>query len=263
MKVTFLGTGTSQGVPVIGCTCEVCRSLDYRDKRLRTSILIETGYQSFIIDTGPDFRQQMLREQVKRIDAVIFTHAHRDHTAGLDDVRAYNFMQEMDMPVYGTKPVLDQLKVEYAYAFAKEFYPGIPRLTLNLIEEDAFTLNGVSILPLPVMHLRMPVLGFRIDNFSYITDANFIPAETLLKLKGTETLVLNALQREQHISHFNLAEALKMVETIKPRHSYFTHISHKLGLHADVARELPDNVSLAYDGLKISCPSASSGSLVP
>ena len=252
MKVTFLGTGTSQGVPVIGCTCEVCRSIDFRDKRLRTSILIEIRDQTFIIDTGPDFRQQMLREQVKRIDAVIFTHAHRDHTAGLDDVRAYNFMQQMDMPVYGTPSVLDQLKIEYAYAFAKDYYPGIPRLTMHSIDGEAFTVNGIPFLPLPVMHLHMPVLGFRIENFSYITDANYIPPETMEKLEGTETLVLNALQREQHISHFNLSEALDMVETIRPNHTYFTHISHKLGLHADVAKELPDHVSLAFDGLQIS-----------
>jgi phosphoribosyl 1,2-cyclic phosphate phosphodiesterase len=251
LKVTFLGTGTSQGVPVIGCTCEVCRSIDFRDKRLRTSILIEISDQSFIIDTGPDFRQQMLREQVRRIDAVIFTHAHRDHTAGLDDVRAYNFMQQMDMPVYGTPQVLEQLKIEYAYAFAKEYYPGIPRLTLNPIDGTSFSVNGISFIPLPVMHLQMPVLGFRVENFSYITDANYIPPETIEKLKGTETLVLNALQREQHISHFNLSEALAMVETIKPAHTYFTHISHKLGLHADVAKELPDHVSLAFDGLQL------------
>jgi phosphoribosyl 1,2-cyclic phosphate phosphodiesterase len=251
LKVTFLGTGTSQGVPVIGCTCEVCRSIDFRDKRLRSSILIEIKDQSFIIDTGPDFRQQMLREQVRRLDAVIFTHAHRDHTAGLDDVRAYNFMQQMDMPVYGTTQVLDQLKVEYAYAFVKDYYPGIPRLSLNTINGEAFTVNGISFLPLPVMHLQMPVLGFRVENFSYITDANFIPPETIERLEGTEILVLNALQREQHISHFNLAEALDMVETIQPRHTYLTHISHKLGLHADVAKELPDHVSLAFDGLQV------------
>jgi phosphoribosyl 1,2-cyclic phosphate phosphodiesterase len=253
MNVTFLGTGTSQGVPVIGCSCEVCTSLDYRDKRLRTSIHIETDDQSLVIDTGPDFRQQMLREQIKRIDAIIFTHAHRDHTAGLDDVRAYNFMQNMDMPVYGTQPVLDQLQVEYAYAFAKEYYPGIPRLTLNLIGDQRFGINGTTITPLPVMHLKLPVLGFRIGNFSYITDANFIPEETMKRLQGTEVLVLNALQREPHISHFNLQEALAMVEKLKPVKTYFTHISHKLGLHSDVTRELPENVSLAYDGLRISC----------
>jgi len=253
LRITFLGTGTSQGVPVIGCSCEVCRSLDYRDKRLRTSILVEIENQSIIIDTGPDFRQQMLRENVKRIDAVIFTHAHRDHTAGLDDVRAYNFMQQMDMPVYGTEAVLDQLKIEYAYAFAKEYYPGIPRLTLNLIDGKDFIVNGIQVIPLPVMHLKLPVLGFRFKNFSYITDANFIPEETIEKLKGTEVLVLNALQRDPHISHFNLEEATKMVDRIKPAQTFFTHISHKLGTHADVSDELPENIQLAYDSLQITC----------
>lgn len=252
MRITFLGTGTSQGVPVIGCTCEVCRSLDFRDKRLRTSVHIEIENQSLVVDTGPDFRQQMLREQIKRIDAILFTHAHRDHTAGLDDVRAYNFMQEMDMPVYGTQPVLEQLQVEYAYAFAKKYYPGIPRITLHQIDGQAFSVNGIDVVPLPVVHLKMPVLGFRIQNFSYITDANFIPDETLEKLKGTEILVLNALQRAEHISHFNLQQALAMVERIKPVQTYFTHISHKLGMHADVAKELPADVSLAFDGLQIS-----------
>ena len=251
MKITFLGTGTSQGVPVIGCTCEVCSSLDFRDKRLRSSIHVELSNQSFVVDTGPDFRQQMLRERVKRIDAVLFTHAHRDHTAGLDDVRAYNFMQRMDMPVYGTQPVLDQLKVEYAYAFVKESYPGIPRLLFNLIDEGPFSVNGVNVLPLPVMHLKMPVFGFRFVNFSYITDANFIPDKTMEKLKGTEILVLNALQREPHISHFNLKEAVSMVEKIQPRLTYFTHISHKLGTHAEVSKELPPNVMLAYDGQQL------------
>jgi phosphoribosyl 1,2-cyclic phosphate phosphodiesterase len=252
LRITFLGTGTSQGVPVIGCTCEVCCSLDYRDKRLRTSILIEVENQTFVVDTGPDFRQQMLRENVKRLDAVLFTHAHRDHTAGLDDVRAYNFMQGSDMPVYGTKPVLEQIKGEYAYAFAKEYYPGIPRLTLNEIGNANFQINQITVTPLPVLHLKLPVLGFRINNFSYVTDANNIPDETLEKLKGTEILVLNALQREPHISHFNLQEALAMVEKIKPRKAYFTHISHKLGTHADVSEELPTGVQLAYDGLRLS-----------
>jgi phosphoribosyl 1,2-cyclic phosphate phosphodiesterase len=251
MKVTFLGSGTSQGVPVIGCTCEVCQSLDFRDKRLRSSIQVEISNQSFIVDTGPDFRQQMLRERVKRIDAILFTHAHRDHTAGLDDVRAYNFMQKMDMPVYGTQEVLDQLKIEYAYAFAKDSYPGIPRLLLNLIDSTPFSVNGVDILPLPVLHLKLPVLGFRFGSFSYITDANFIPDSTLEKLQGTEMLVLNALQRESHISHFNLDEALAMVEKIKPKKTYFTHISHKLGTHADVSKELPSDIVLAYDGLQL------------
>jgi phosphoribosyl 1,2-cyclic phosphate phosphodiesterase len=251
MKITFLGSGTSQGVPVIGCTCEVCTSLDFRDKRLRSSIHIETSHQSFVVDTGPDFRQQMLRERVKRIDALLFTHGHRDHTAGLDDVRAYNFMQKMDMPVYGAQPVLDQLKIEYAYAFIKDSYPGIPRLLLNLIDDEPFSVNGIKVLPLPVMHLKMPVHGFRFGNFSYITDANFIPDETLDKLSGTEILVLNALQREPHISHFNLEEALFMADKINPKLTYLTHISHKLGTHAAVTKELPSNVLLAYDGLQL------------
>ena len=252
MNITFLGTGTSQGVPVIGCTCEVCTSLDFRDKRLRSSIQVEVSNQSFVIDTGPDFRQQMLRERVKRIDAILFTHAHRDHTAGLDDVRAYNFMQKMDMPVYGRQQVLDQLKIEYAYAFVKDSYPGIPRLLLNLIDQDPFTVNGVQVIPLPVMHLKLPVLGFRFENFSYITDANNIPDDTIEKLEGTEVLVLNALQREPHISHFNLKEALQMIERIAPKTTFLTHISHRLGTHADVSKELPANVMLAYDGMQLS-----------
>lgn len=251
MTITFLGTGTSQGVPVIGCTCEVCTSLDFRNKRLRSSIQLETEGQSFVIDTGPDFRQQMLRERVKRIDAILFTHAHRDHTAGLDDVRAYNFMQKMDMPVYGRQQVLEQLKVEYAYAFDKNSYPGIPRLLLHEIDEEPFTVNGVSIQPLPVMHLKLPVLGFRFNDFSYITDANYISDETIQKLKGTKVLVLNALQREPHISHFNLSEALETVKRIAPEQTYLTHISHKLGLHGEVSKELPENVMLAYDGMQI------------
>lgn len=253
MKVTFLGSGTSQGVPVIGCTCEVCTSLDYRDKRLRSSIRVEISGQSFIVDTGPDFRQQMLRENVTHVDAVLFTHSHRDHTAGLDDVRAYNFIQAMDMPVYGTEPTLDHLKLEYAYAFDKVSYPGIPRLELNLIEDQPFSINGVKVIPLPVLHLKMPVLGFRFGNFSYITDANHIPETTIEKLIGTEVLVLNALQVEPHVSHFNLKEALKMVVKIQPGRTYFTHISHKLGLHAAIEKDLPPDVALAFDGLEVVC----------
>jgi phosphoribosyl 1,2-cyclic phosphate phosphodiesterase len=229
----------------------VCTSLDFRDKRLRASIHVEIDGMSIVVDTGPDFRQQMLREHISRLDAVIFTHAHRDHTAGLDDVRAYNFMQQMDMPVYGTLPTLDQLRVEYAYAFHPNAYPGLPRLTLNEIDENPFSINGTSILPLPVLHLKLPVFGFRFGNFSYITDANYISEDTLERLKGTEVLVLNALQREWHVSHFNLEEALKMIEIISPGRTFLTHISHKLGIHAAVERELPKNVSLAFDGMQL------------
>jgi phosphoribosyl 1,2-cyclic phosphate phosphodiesterase len=253
LTITFLGTGTSQGVPVIGCECAVCKSLDYRDKRSRTALHISIQGRSFVIDTGPDFRHQMLRENIKRLDAVLFTHAHRDHTAGLDDVRAFNFLQGIDMPVYGTEATCNQLRVEYAYAFAKEVYPGIPRLNLNVIEEETFIIEGVKFLPLPVLHLRMPVLGFRVGNFSYITDAKTIPDTTFEKLKGTEVLVLNALQHEPHISHFNLEEALLMVDRIKPRKAYFTHVSHKLGLHAAVEKSLPENIHLAFDGLQFDC----------
>lgn len=251
MRITFLGTGTSQGVPVIGCTCEVCSSLDFRDKRLRTALHIQLQEQSWVVDTGPDFRQQMLREHIQRLDAVIFTHAHRDHTAGLDDVRAYNFLQQMDMPIYGTQPTLDQLRVEYAYAFEKNAPLGLPRLDLREIDDNPFTIAGFEIIPLPVMHLRMPVFGYRFGNFSYITDANFIPDKTLERLKGTEILVLNALQHEPHVSHFNLTQALTQAKAINAKKTYLLHMSHRLGLHAAIEKSLPDNVSLAYDGLQL------------
>ncbi len=251
MKVTFLGTGTSQGVPVIGCQCEVCRSLDYRDKRLRTSVHIETDGHSIVIDTGPDFRQQMLRERIQKLDFVVFTHSHKDHTAGLDDVRAFNFKQNMDMPLYGTAPVLNQLKTEYYYAFLEKKYPGTPQLQLHEIDENPFNVKGLEIIPLPVTHLHLPVLGFRIGSFSYITDANYIPPETFKKLEGSETLVLNALQKEPHISHFNLDEAVAIAQKIGAKKTYFTHISHKLGLHKKVSEELPENIELGYDGLII------------
>jgi phosphoribosyl 1,2-cyclic phosphate phosphodiesterase len=252
LTITFLGTGTSQGVPVIGCTCEVCCSLDFRDKRLRTSVHIEVQGKSLVIDTGPDFRQQMLREEIAHLDGVLFTHAHRDHTAGLDDVRAFNFKQGISMPVLGSKATLEQLQSDFAYIFGPKEYPGLPRIALTEINDQPFTFEGIPILPLPVLHFRMPVLGFRIGNFSYITDTNTIPDETLRMLEGTEVLVLTALQREQHISHFNLKEAIDMVHRIHPAKAYFTHISHKLGLHADVTQELPPSMHLAYDGLRLS-----------
>lgn len=252
MKITFLGTGTSQGVPVIGCTCEVCRSLDYRDKRLRSSVHVEADGVSIVIDTGPDFRQQMLREGISRLDAVVFTHGHRDHLAGLDDVRAYNFLQDSDMPLYASSMVLQQIKTEFYYAFDEHKYPGIPQLQLHAIDNQPFRVGNVTITPLPVMHMRLPVLGFRIGNFSYITDANLIPDSTMDMLKGTEVLVLNALQKEKHISHFNLQEALEMAKRIGAGKTFFTHISHKLGLHKKVQSELPESVALGQDGLSVS-----------
>ncbi len=251
MKITFLGTGTSQGVPVIGCDCDVCRSLDYRDKRLRTSVHIEANGKSFVIDTGPDFRQQMLQENIKRLDAVIFTHGHKDHTAGLDDVRAYNFLQRMNMPVYGQKQLLEQLRIEFYYAFEPQKYPGIPLLDLIEITDQPFEASGVTFTPLPVQHLHMPVLGFRINDFSYITDANFIPEETFKKLEGTKILALNALQREKHVSHFNLEQAIGIAKRIGAQQTYFIHISHKLGTHKLIEKELSRSIALAYDGLSI------------
>jgi phosphoribosyl 1,2-cyclic phosphate phosphodiesterase len=251
LKVVFLGTGTSQGVPIIGCGCEVCRSLDYRDKRLRSSAYIEVGDKRIIIDTGPDFRQQVLRESISHLDAILFTHAHRDHTAGLDDIRAFNFIQEMDMPAYATVDVLTQLQTDFEYIFAKQNYFGLPRLELHEIDSMPFSVGGVRVVPLPVMHLRLPVTGFRIGNFSYITDANHIPDSTIELLKGTSVLALNALQITEHLSHFNLEQALQMVEVIKPQRAYFTHISHKLGLHSKIEKLLPANVQHAYDGLEL------------
>jgi len=252
LKVTFLGTGTSQGIPVIGCGCEVCQSMDYRDKRLRTSIHVEIENKSFVIDTGPDFRQQALRERIKKLDAVIFTHSHKDHTAGLDDVRAYNYFQKAAMPVYGAPEVHEQLKREFYYAFAEKKYPGIPQLDLIELNGDNFNVQGIPIVTLPVNHLHLPVLGFRFQDFSYITDANHIPQGTLDKLKGTKTLVLNALQKEKHVSHFNLDEALEMARVINAETTYFVHMSHRMGPHKEVESSLPATVKLAYDGLSLS-----------
>ncbi len=249
MKVTFLGTGTSQGVPVIACTCDVCRSVDFRDKRLRSSVHIEVDDLSIVIDTGPDFRQQMLREQIKHVDAILYTHAHKDHTAGMDDVRSFNFKQKMDMPIYATKDVLTQLEREFSYVFAEFKYPGVPQIATNEIENQPFNIDQTLITPIEVLHYKLPVLGFRIKDFTYITDANYIAEEEKEKIKGSKYLVLNALQREEHISHFNLEQAVELVKELKPEQAYFTHISHKLGKHRVVAEELPENIELAHDGL--------------
>lgn len=251
MKVTFLGTGTSQGVPVIGCTCMVCKSLDFRDKRYRSSIHIQIGKLSLVIDTGPDFRSQMLRAGISELDAIVFTHEHKDHTAGLDDIRPFNFKQQKDMPVFGKRQVLDQLKREFAYVFTGKRYPGVPQVDTIEIEESPFTIEGVTITPIPVLHYKLPILGFRIGDFTYITDANYIPDESMRLMEGTEILVLNALQKESHISHFTLDEAVEMARKIGAKQTYFTHISHRLGLHNTVESELPEGIALAYDGLQL------------
>ena len=251
MKVTFLGTGTSQGVPVIACDCKVCRSLDYRDNRTRTSIHIEVDGQSIVFDTGPDFREQMLRERINHLDAVIYTHEHKDHTAGLDDVRSYNFKQDMDMPVYARKPVLEQIQREFAYIFAANKYPGIPKVELNEIENKPFKVNGVGIQPVDVMHHKLPVFGYRIKDFTYITDVNFIPDDEKEKIKGSKVLVLSALQKNSHLSHFNLEQAIETVKELEIPQAYFIHMGHRMGLHRDIEQELPNGMELSYDGLQI------------
>lgn len=232
----------------------VCQSLDYRDKRLRTSIHIDVKGNSLVVDTGPDFRQQMLRAGIRKLDAVLFTHEHKDHTAGLDDIRPFNFAQKKDMPVFARQPVIEQIQREFAYIFSSNRYPGIPQVDCIEITESPFQFEGVSITPIPVLHYKLPVLGFRIGDFSYITDANFIPDESLSKLEGTEVLVLNALQQESHISHFTLEQAIEQALKIGAKTTYFTHISHRLGLHQEVERNLPEGIFLAYDGLQISIP---------
>lgn len=249
--LTFLGTGTSQGVPVIGCDCDVCQSVDYRDKRLRTSAHLQIGDNSFIIDSGPDFRQQVLRERIKKLDALLFTHEHKDHTSGLDDIRAYNFLQHTDMPLYGEPRVLKQIQIEFAYIFSGANYPGIPRVKLFPISEEAFSIADVVIQPIRVNHYKLPILGFRIGNLSYITDAKFISEQSKDIIKGSEIIVLNALRREPHISHFSLSEAVNLLEELQPKQAYLTHISHLLGLHRAVEAELPEFIRLAYDGLKV------------
>jgi phosphoribosyl 1,2-cyclic phosphate phosphodiesterase len=252
VKVTFLGTGTSQGVPLIACSCEVCRSTDERDKRLRTSILIQENNANIVIDSGPDFRQQVLRTGIQHLDALIFTHAHKDHIAGMDDIRGFNFRMKKAIDVYCTEKVEEGIRREFYYIFSENRYPGIPEIQLHRIHNSAdFEAAGIAFTPVQVMHLHLPVLGFRTGDFAYITDANFIEPEEKEKLRGCRVLVLNALRKEKHISHFTLQEALDMIEELKPQRAYLTHISHQLGMHAKVEEELPANVRLAYDGLEI------------
>ena len=251
IKVTFLGTGTSQGVPLIACDCEVCVSKNAQDKRLRSSILVESEKTRITIDTGPDFRQQLLREKIQKLDAVVFTHEHKDHIAGLDEVRAFNYINKVRMPVYATTRVQDALKREFAYIFADEKYPGIPEIDLYDLENDTFQIGDLVIEPINVLHYKLPVKAFKINNFAYVTDANFIPEEEKEKLKNLDVLVLNALRREQHISHFTFKEAIELVKELNPKKAYFTHISHQLGLHTKVNKELPSNIELAFDGLQL------------
>ena len=251
IKITFLGTGTSQGIPVIACNCKICLSTDKKDNRLRTSILVETQGKTICIDTGPDFRQQMLRAKVQKLDAVIYTHEHKDHTAGMDDIRAFNFKQKKAMELFTDLNVEACLKKEFSYAFQKNPYPGVPRLNLNRIENKPFDVLGILFRPIQLMHYKLPVFGFRIGDFAYCTDVNYISPEEKKKLIGLKVLVISALRKEEHISHFSLSQALDVIDELKPEKAYLTHISHLLGLHKEVSKELPQNVEIAFDELTI------------
>jgi phosphoribosyl 1,2-cyclic phosphate phosphodiesterase len=253
VKITFLGTGTSQGVPVIACDCNICLSSDPFDKRLRTSLLIEKDETTLVFDAGPDFRQQMLREHVTRLDAIILTHEHKDHIAGLDDVRAFNYKSQDAIDIYSEDRVQKVIKKEYSYVFSEYQYPGIPKMRLNPIPELGFNVKNLDIIPIRVFHYRLPVYGFRVGNFAYITDANYVPEESKEKLYGVKYLVINALRKEKHISHFSLREAVSFIREISPKKAYITHISHQMGLHKEVNRELPAGIALAYDGLTLEC----------
>lgn len=251
-RFTFLGTGTSQGIPVIACDCEVCSSHNPLDKRLRTSGMLEAEGKTVVIDAGPDFRQQMLREQVKTLDAIVFTHPHKDHIAGLDDVRAFNFLLKREMDIYANKLTINALKREFAYIFEEKKYPGVPELAVHeILPYQHFQIGSLELLPIEVTHYKMPVLGFRYRDFAYITDASLIPGDSLLHLQGLDTLVLNALRIAPHISHFNLGQAISLIQRLKPRRAYLTHLSHLMGRHAEVATWLPPNIELAYDGLTL------------
>ncbi|MDP4148347.1 MAG: MBL fold metallo-hydrolase [Bacteroidota bacterium] len=251
LKITFLGTGTSSGVPMIACECEVCTSADRKDNRLRSSILVESATTTLVIDTTPDFRYQMLRARVKTLDAVVFTHPHKDHIAGLDDIRAFNFFMQKPVDIYANDMTQESIIREFPYAFADLRYPGIPEVRLNRIDREPFMIGDIPIIPIHVWHLKMPVLGFRFGPFTYITDANRIEAPEKNKIRGSEIVVLNALRHEKHVSHYTLEEAIGEVHELAIPRAYFTHISHQLGRHALINPTLPAGMELAYDGLVI------------
>lgn len=250
-KITFLGTGTSQGVPVISCRCEVCLSSDPHDKRLRSSVLLEIVGKVIAIDCGPDFRQQMLREDVRRLDAILITHPHKDHTGGMDDVRAFNYTMRKPMDVYAEQHAQKILMNEFYYAFGDNRYPGVPDINLVKIDENPFKIGEIDIIPIRGMHYKLPVLGFRIGDIAYLTDMNSIEDLELDKLRDIDIFVINSLRTQKHLSHFCLPEALEIIKKIKPKRAYLTHISHQLGFHKQVSEILPEGVELAYDGLKL------------
>ncbi len=252
MKVTFLGTGTSQGVPLIACPCKVCNSSDPHDKRLRSSVKIEVDDITLVIDSGPDFRQQMLRSETKKLDGLIFTHEHKDHIAGMDDIRAFNYVNKLPVDVYASAQVQIALRREYQYIFTDFKYPGIPEINLfDIANDQPFDVKGVKVIPIEVLHFKLPVLGFRVNDFTYITDANFISDKEKEKIKGSKVLVLNALRHQKHISHFTLSEAIELVKELEIPEAYFTHISHQLGFHKEIDATLPQGMHLAHDGLQL------------
>lgn len=251
LTITFLGTGTSSGVPMIGCSCKVCVSTNTKDKRLRSSILVESDTTTIVVDTSTDFRYQMLRANVKKLDAVLFTHPHKDHIAGLDDIRAFNYFQQQPMEIYTNDLTQEALRKEFSYIFTDKKYPGIPELNLNNISDELFYVGNIPVIPIQVWHLNMPVLGFRFGKFTYITDANRIDVAEKEKISESIIIVLNALRKEKHIAHFTLDEAVEMVKEVGVPVAYFTHISHQLGLHEIINKDLPGNMQLAWDGLKI------------
>lgn len=255
LKLTFLGTGTSLGVPIIGCHCEVCLSNDTRDKRLRTSALIESDRGTRVcIDSGPDFRYQMLREGIEYLDAILITHEHRDHTAGLDDIRAFNYLQKGAMDIYGNREALNGMRKMYYYVFENAQYPGVPNFNLHEIDPhntEHFTIKDLDIIPIEVMHAKLPTLAFRIGSLAYVTDAKTIDIAQEKKLYGVKTLVVNALRKQEHFSHFTIDQAIALIERVQPQEAYLTHLSHEVGPYEKIEKQLPQNIHLAYDGLKI------------
>lgn len=251
MKITLLGTGTSQGVPVVGCSCPVCNSDDPRDNRMRTAAFVETESANILIDAGPDLRMQLLKNKITRVDAILVTHEHKDHLAGLDDIRPVFFMMKKPMEVYGLQRVMNVVRKDFDYAFKANPYPGAPAFNIHHVRDDNFTINGVEVQPIHVRHLTLPILGYRIGNIGYITDASFIAETELNKLKGLDVLVINALRKEEHYSHFNLDQALKVIDMLQPKRAYLTHMSHRMGKYTELSERLPDNVFAGYDGLTI------------
>ncbi len=251
MEVVFLGTGTSQGIPIIGSDHPVCLSNDPKDKRLRVSIMVSWDEYCYVVDCGPDFRQQMLTNQVSRIDGILFTHEHADHVMGLDDIRPF-FFRQGDIPIYAHERVLQSLRLKFDYIFSSENkYPGAPSVIENTLTNTPFKLGNLDVVPINTMHNRLQVFGFRFQDFAYLTDVKTVDKEERNKLKGVKVLVVNALRIEPHHSHFNLEEAIAFIEEVKPQKAYLTHISHMLGFHAEVERQLPENIFIAYDNLKI------------